>query len=78
MDAKSCAMIQTTGLKFAKPKQRSTTPISHNLMEIYVHAILEPHLTLQSDIHDSSINTDMDAHEKPSGLNVDKDIERGE
>ena len=69
--------IQTTGLKFAKPKQRST-PISPNLMEIPVHTILEPHLTLQIDNHDSPINTDEDAHEKPSGSSVDKDIERGE
>jgi hypothetical protein len=69
--------IQTIGLKFAKTKQRSTT-ISHSLMEIPVRPILEPHLTLQIDDHDSSINTDEDVHEKPSGLSLDKDVERGE
>ena len=47
-------------------------------MEIPVHTILEPHLTLQIDDHDSSINTGEDAHEKPSGSSLDKDIERGE
>jgi len=66
-----CVDIQTIGVKFAKTKQR-------NLMEIPVHTILEPHLTLQIDNHDSSINTDEDAHEKPSGSSLDKDIERGE
>jgi len=66
--------IQTIGLKFAKTKQSSTTPISHNLIEIPVHTTLESHLTLQIDNHDSSINTDEDA----SGSSLDKDIERGE
>ena len=69
--------IQTIGPKFAKTKQRSTTPISRNLVEISFHTILEPPLTLQIGDHDSSI-TDVDVHEKPSGSSLDKDIERGE
>ena len=69
--------IQTIGLKFAKTKQQSTTLISHNLMEVSVHANSERYLTPQIASHDS-FNTDDDVHEKPTGPSPDKDVERGE
>jgi hypothetical protein len=67
--------IQTIGLKFAKT-EHSDTPISHNLMEISVRTVSEQHLTPQICDNDSSINTDEEVHKKPSGLNLDKDVER--
>jgi hypothetical protein len=66
--------IQTIGLKFVKT-ERSDTPISHSLTEISVRTFSEQHLTPQICDHDSSINTDEEVDKRPSGLNLDKDVE---
>jgi hypothetical protein len=70
--------FQVTGLKLATIKPLFTTTILLNPIEITTHAVLEQHPTPLTADHDLPFNADEDVREKPSGLCLDKDLERGE
>jgi hypothetical protein len=70
--------VQTTsGLKFLKSKQTHARPIPPNPMEMTVDTPIEQDLTQMGD-HGLPVNTDDDAHKKPSGSSLDEDVEPGE
>jgi hypothetical protein len=70
--------FQVTGLKLATIKPPFTTAISLKPIDITAHAVLEQHPTPLTGDHDLPFNADEDVREKPSGLCLDKDVERGE
>jgi hypothetical protein len=68
--------FQLTGRGVAAIKPPCNTTISLNPIEITTHTVFEEHPTPLMGDHDSLINAD-DVREKPSGLCLDKDVERG-
>ena len=69
--------FQSSGVRFAKPKQIRATPIPLDPVEISVHTILQQHLAPQMRDQGLSTNTD-EVHQEPNGLTLGRDVERGE